>query len=374
MYKRGDSWYSDFWYKGERYTESHGPVSKSVAKEKDTNFRANVSAGRHKKKKQDPPFDKAIEEHLKKCKVECQESTHIRYIIQARHLKEHYGKRQISSIEGNEILIRKYINKRKSQIKKFQMRRGRTEDEVTYTTINRELSLLRAMFNVLIKAGKATKNPVSLVTLFEEIEKERILTHDEEVKIIQEIEKADCRYHHLKDIIIISLNTGMRQGEILALKEDWIDLKEGIINVPRQAQKRKKKHKRVPINTAVRPIIERLLKQNRDSEYLFISPKTGTRYTSVQNAWNGILKNAGLKGKPGVDKLRLHDLRHTAATNLARAGKDIKFIAQFLGHTDVKTSARYIHYTDEDLEDLKEGAEVLARVPSDFTTLKIARS
>jgi len=42
----------------------------------------------------------------------------------------------------------------------------------------------------------------------------------------------------------------------------------------------------------------------------------------------------------------------------------MKFIAQYLGHTDVKTSARYIHYSDEDL---KEGAETLARVPSNFT-------
>lgn len=50
----------------------------------------------------------------------------------------------------------------------------RNEDEVTYTTINRELALMRAMFNVLIKAGKATKNPVSMVTFFEEIEKEQI--------------------------------------------------------------------------------------------------------------------------------------------------------------------------------------------------------
>jgi integrase len=53
---------------------------------------------------------------------------------------------------------------------------------------------------------------------------------------------------------------------------------------------------------------------------------------------------------------------------LAKAGKDIKFIAQYLGHSDVKTSARYIHYSDEDL---KKGTEVLVRVPSDFTTPKV---
>jgi integrase len=181
---------------------------------------------------------------------------------------------------------------------------------------------------------------------------------------------SDNRYNHLKDVVVISLNTAMRQGEIYKMEKDWIDIKNGIINVPRKAQKRKKKDKRVPINSAIKPIIKRLLKENNESKYLFVNPKTGKRYTSVQNSWNGILKKAGLKGKPGVDKLRLHDLRHTAATNLARAGKDIKFIAQYLGHTDVKTSARYIHYSDEDL---KEGAEVLVRVPSNFTASKTDR-
>ena len=168
-------------------------------------------------------------------------------------------------------------------------------------------------------------------------------------------------------MVAIALNTGMRQGEIFNLEKNWIDLKENLIIVPRQAQKRKKKDKRVPINSAIRPIIERLLKENEDSKYLLVNPKTGSRFTTIQNSWNGILKKAGLHGKPGIDNLRFHDLRHTAATNLARAGKDLKFIAQYLGHTDVRTSARYIHYSDEDL---KRGAENLVRVPSNFTALK----
>ncbi len=88
----------------------------------------------------------------------------------------------------------------------------------------------------------------------------------------------------------------------------------------------------------------------------------------MKSLWNSILKKVGLEGKPGLDKLRPHDLKHTAATNLARKGKkDIKFIAQYLGHSDVKTTARYIHYSDEDL---KTGAESLDRVPPDFTPLK----
>lgn len=110
------------------------------------------------------------------------------------------------------------------------------------------------------------------------------------------------------------------------------------------------------------------MRKNKDSEFLFVNPRTGKPFTSIDSSWNGILKKAGLEGKPGVDKLRFHDLRHTAATNLARAGKDMKFIAQYLGHADVRTSARYVHYSDEDL---KAGAEILAQVPSISTTNRI---
>jgi integrase len=127
----------------------------------------------------------------------------------------------------------------------------------------------------------------------------------------------------------------------------------------------------VPINSAVRPIIVKLLKQNKGHKYLIVNPKTGKRYTNVQNARDHILEDAGLYGKPGVDKLRLHDLKNTAATKLARSGKDIKFIAQYWGHKDVKTSARYIHLSDEDL---KKGAESLVGVPSNLTTPKVVSS
>jgi len=372
MYKRGDSWYSDFYFKGERYTESHGPVSKTVAKEKNRALRAKVASGDYIKAKNNPKFFEAIDEHLKKSKAENQDSTYERNLISASYLKDHFKDKRISSIEGNQILIRQYIKNRKQDIRAKQLSLGRNETEITYTTINRELALLRSMFNVLIKSGKAKKNPVSLISFFEEVQKERILTEDEIVTIFQTIDELDKRYAHMRDIITIALNTAMRKGEILNMKKSWINLTDSIINIPRHAQKSKKKDKRVPINSAIRPIIKRRLNENENSEYMFVNPKTGAKFTTIQNSWEGILKKAGLIGKPGVDKLRFHDLRHTAATNLARkAGKDIKFIAQYLGHADVRTSARYIHYSDEDL---REGAETLARLTTVFTTRKKDRS
>lgn len=368
MYKRNSRWYSDFWYEGERYTKSHGPVNKTVAKEKDRKFRADVAAGIYQKQKNDMAFDKAIDEHLKRSKQNNAPSTYTRNQINALHLKDHYGSRRISTIENNEVLINQYIKKRKQEITEKQTKQGRTKDELTFTTINRELAFLRSMFNVLIKTGKAQKNPVYLVTLFEEIQKEKILEVDEVEKILRAIDESDIRYQHLKDMVKIGLNTAMRQGEILGMKKDWIHLDQDLIIVPRFSQKRKKKDKRVPINSVTMPIIKRLMKENKKSEYLFVNRRTGRRFTTIQNSWNGILKKAGLWGKPGVDKLRFHDIRHTAATNLGRAGKDLKFIAQYLGHQDVRTSARYIHYNDDDL---KAGSELLAQVPSKSTTPRL---
>jgi len=365
MYKRGKNWYSDFWYDGKRYVKSLGPVSKTVAKEKDRALRSSVAEGVYTKKRDNPTFADALDEHLNKSAAENEPSSFKRNLLSARYLKAHFGKKRIDEIEDNEVLMRRYIKRRKEEIKAKQMALGRTAAEVTYTSINRELALLRAMFNVLIKARKARSNPVRLVHPFEEAQKERILTEEEEERIIRAIEVSDRRYRHLKQMVQIALHTGMRQGEILAMEKSWIDLKAGLIIVPRSAQKRKKKDKRVPINSAIRPIVKHLLGNNKNSEYAFVNPRTGTRYTTIQNSWNGILRKAGLKGKPGVDKLRFHDLRHTAATNLARKGKDMKFIAQYLGHRDPRTSARYVHYSDEDL---KAGAETLIRVPSIFTT------
>ena len=84
MYKRENRWYSDFWYDGERYVKSHGPVSKTVAKEKDRSLRAEVAAGTYMKAKNNPVFSKALDEHLKRSKAENQGSTYRRNQLSAK--------------------------------------------------------------------------------------------------------------------------------------------------------------------------------------------------------------------------------------------------------------------------------------------------
>jgi len=192
-------------------------------------------------------------------KAENTESTYRRNLHSAKYLKKHFKERRIRSIENNEILMRQYINKRKAQIRDKQLKHGRTEAELSFTSINRELAFMRKMFNILIASGKTNKNPVSLVTFFDEVEKERVLTQEEENLIFKTLDELDKRYIHLKDMITIALNTAMREGEILSMEKGWIDLKDCFINVPKYFQKRKKRDKRVPINSVILPIYRKAI-------------------------------------------------------------------------------------------------------------------
>lgn len=281
MYKRGGSWYSDFWYKGERYSESHGPVSKTVAKEKDMAFRSQVAGGAYKKIKNDPPLDLALDEYLKKKKDEITQGSYKRYVLSAKYLKDHYGNIRISKIEGDQLMAERFKKKRIDQIREKQLKQGRSESEFSFTSFNRDRALLRSLFKDLIRAGRAGRNPAELVGRFDEVERSRILTDDETIKIFKALDQADPRYEHLKDIIIVALNTGMRRGEILSMQKDWINLKEGVIVVPKSAQKSKKKDKRVPISSVIMPIIKSKMKSS-PCKYLFVNKKTGTCFKDIK--------------------------------------------------------------------------------------------
>lgn len=155
-------------------------------------------------------------------------------------------------------------------------------------------------------------------------------------------------------MVTIVLHTGMRKDESLKMHRQRKDVKEGIITIPRHEQKRKKRDKRVSINFVTRAILERLVSGVGKNGFLFENPATGRPITDVKTSWLHAIKEAGLSGKPGVDRLRIHDLRHTAATRLTRNTKNMKLVAQYLGHKDIKTTARYLHPDDKDLAEAAE--------------------
>lgn len=144
----------------------------------------------------------------------------------------------------------------------------------------------------------------------------------------------------------------MRKSEILSLKWSSVDLGSDIITLEHTNTK-SKKFRRIPINSTLRKLLLEQRLKAAPSDYVFLSSK-GEPYKkedSLRQPFLGALRRAGIEG------LRFHDLRHTAATRMIESGASIVAVSKILGHADLKTTMRYAHPEDS----LKEAVELLAR-------------
>lgn len=225
--------------------------------------------------------------------------------------------------------------------------------KVSSATVNRSLSVLRHLYNLAKRWNKFYgDNPVSIVGMLQEQNQiERILSLDEEQKLLRESIST------LRPILLMALNTGMRRGEILSLLWSDIDLDVNMITID-QTNTKSKKERKIPINSVLRTLLIELKLQSRDCEYVFIDNE-GNQIRSIRSAFVSATKRAGLEG------LRFHDLRHTAATRMVESGANIVAISKILGHSDIKTTMRYAHPEDS----LKEALELLGKFGQNTTNI-----
>ena len=148
----------------------------------------------------------------------------------------------------------------------------------------------------------------------------------------------------LRDIVMFALRTGMRLGEIGALRNMDVDLKNGFIIVRgsfsrkegiRKNTTKNKKARRIEINDDVREILHnRRFRPERD-------PLFNTHMNSIK-FFSRTCRQAGVR------EIHFHSLRHTCLTNLANGyGMDkalpLPKVQQIAGHNDIKTTMRYVH-------------------------------
>jgi integrase len=129
------------------------------------------------------------------------------------------------------------------------------------------------------------------------------------------------------------LLTGARVSELLHAQWQHVDLERQTWLIPLS---KNGKHRYVPLPQAAIDIMNNLPKFDR-CPYLIPNPETRLPFVSFKRAWNTARTEAGLKA------LRIHDLRHSAATAMAAAGVDLLAIGKVLGHSDYKSTLRYAH-------------------------------
>ena len=207
--------------------------------------------------------------------------------------------------------------------------KSKSANHVSKASVNRELAIIKRMLKLAVDWEVIESNPAAKVKLFKEEERPfRVLTDDEVHRLIH------VAPDHLRPILVVALNTGMRRGELLGLRWDNVSFQENVITVE---QSKSGRIRHIPMNRAVRGELHRL----KGTEPGHVFKWQGEPLRRVTRSFSTALARAGIK------KCRFHDLRHTFATNLVQNGVDLVTVMQLLGHADISTTMRYSHPSPE---------------------------
>ena len=250
-----------------------------------------------------------IERHLK---VNCSSGWQRKALVNIQRLGRMFNDRYLHEITP--LLIEQFKVERLKEVKP--------------DTVNKDLACLKAMFNKAIDWGCFNEgNPVSKVRFLKSENKRLRYLEKEEIPILVE----HCA-GHLKPIVVIALNTGMRKGELLSLKWQDIDYRRETIQL---LKTKNNKVRHIPMNNAVKDALL-LIRKNPESPYVFTN-RQGAMLLDVKRSFSTALKKAGIKN------FRFHGLRHTFASQLVMSGVDLNTVRDLLGHSTLEMTLRYAH-------------------------------
>ena len=209
-------------------------------------------------------------------------------------------------------------------------------------SVVRYMAALSHAFTVAVKEwGWLEDSPMRKVTKPRESRgRVRFLSDDERALLLKACKESSNPY--LYPVVVLALSTGMRQGEIMGLTWEVVDLNRGraILHETKNGERRA-----VAITGHALDLLNALAKVRRiDSNLVFPAKETRTQKPQkpidLRTPWETAMKEARL------DDFRFHDLRHSAASYLAMNGASLAEIAEVLGHKTLQMVKRYAHLSE----------------------------
>lgn len=265
-------------------------------------------------------------------------------------LLEYFGRRAVRNIKLSdlqsykvqrlqtpvEIEINRKVKINDESRKKYRIEKIKVIRPRKLSTVNRELQLLRAIFNFAKSDKILNESPFDnqqVISASAEVERDRILSHDEERRLLN---ACTDKKAHLRALIITAVDTAMRRGELFKLCWRDVNFTDSTITV--QATNTKTEKTRIiGMTNRVKDELLRLWEMSSKDNNELVFGITNT----IKRAWKTACREAG------IDDLHFHDLRHTATTRFIRAGVPQSEAMKITGHSQMKTFQRYMNLTNE---------------------------
>lgn len=256
-----------------------------------------------------------------------------------------------SSIAGNKLI----------QIKTMQLQKFYNElfrKGYSYSQINTLNTVLKVFFNWCIDNDYILKNPCTKVILkgnktdiINNKQRDVEILTEKEIKILKEYLKGT----DFELLFLLDLATGLRQGELLALDWEHMDLKNKTITVERTVKEvyiyddENNKHIETIFQTpktlnsfrkvSIPNTLVDILKKLKNKKGLLFKDINGNplKGKNISTKWTKILKECNIPHK------KFHSIRHTYASMLLKKGVDIETVAELMGHSAISITQIYLH-------------------------------
>ncbi len=336
LFKKRGKWYIDYYYQGRRIRECIG-TRKRQARNALEARKGEIVQGRFKLQevKSAPLLEEFAREFLKWAKANCR-AWRRHHAAHLKPVEGYFQGRRLHQISA--WLVEKYKAYRLQQVSQRprapkpngQKDEPKPPQYLKPATVNNELKVLSSLLSKAIEWGYLAEHPMKggkVKRLRESNQVERELTDEEEERLL----KVSPPW--VQDVIVLAVDTGMRRGELVALSWDRVDLTRGEIRVIATKTGR---DRRVPLTERAQAVLAgRRVDAGGDSAVFRL--RAADQPTALQSAYRRARARAGLTD------VRFHDLRHTYATRLVRAGADLLTVARLLGHQDLRMVQRYAH-------------------------------
>ncbi|MEO8400697.1 MAG: tyrosine-type recombinase/integrase [Gammaproteobacteria bacterium] len=249
-------------------------------------------------------------------------------------------------------------------------RTQRINNGIQSTTVNRDIVILKAALSKAVEWNLISDHPLKKLKPFktDAIAKVRYLDKNEEMRLKEALQfrneelkqkrengnqwkkdrGQDCLpdlrdfvfSDYLTPMIFISLNTGLRRGELFSLTWTEVNFEHALLTVKGDTAK-SGKTRHLPLNAVALKAFKDWRQLTSKEGLVFSNKNTGEAFSHVKRAWATILEKAKIKS------FRWHDMRHHFASKLVMAGVDLNTVRELLGHADIKMTLRYAHLAPE---------------------------